>query len=1250
MPNGGLGGVRFDQGAGGNTIGGTAVGEGNLISGNTSAFGIVLLDTGGPNNAIQGNHIGIDVNGGALPNKDGIDLQASNSAIGGTAPGAGNVISGNTRWGMLVRSGEDNQIQGNLIGTNAAGTSAVGNQVGILLNGAPNNTIGGTVPGARNIVSGNSSIGVHINGAASSGNVVLGNYIGTDVTGTADLGNGFHGVAIQDAPGNTIGGTTAEARNIISGNSHGVAIIGGLATGNLVQGNYIGTDVTGTVDLGHIGDGVLINNAPNNTIGGTTPGARNIISGNATGGNLTNNISIIGSGATENVVQGNYIGTDVTGTVALNNTANGVSISNAPDNTIGGTIPGARNIISGNQAGVGLGGSGATGNVVQGNFIGTDVTGTSALGNAFDGVSIASSASNNTIGGTTAGERNIISGNNSDGIQITSGATGNFILGNFIGTDVNGTSDLGNSGVGVYVLATPGNAIGGTAPGAGNLISGNNSYGIIIDGNVAAGNTVEGNFIGTDVTGSDAVGNTLSGVLIRQAPDNTVGGTTPGARNLISGNSQKGVWILFSGATDNLVQGNFIGTDVNGTADLGNGQQGVQINAASNNTIGGTTPEARNIISGNDLSGVGFQNGATSNLVQGNYIGTDVGGTAALGNTRHGAFIVQSASDNTIGGTAGGAGNTLAYNGEDGVFVATGTGNAVLSNVIRSNAGLGIDLGADGVTANDGNDGDTGANNQQNYPVLTAVTPGSITGSLNSTSNTTFRIEFFSNSACDLSGFGEGETFLGATDVTTDGSGNASFTAALSVGNGQFVAGTATDPGNNTSEFSACFQAPTNQPPVVAADQSPAIVDEGQAAANTGTVSDPDGDTVTLMASVGTVSNNGNGTWSWSFPTNDGPAQSQTVNIDADDGNGGTANATFALTVNNVAPTVDAITVPIDPVDISDQPVSASATFSDPAGASDDPYTCTVNYGDGTGDQPGTVTSSTSCTGPDHTYADPGVYTVIVTVTDKDGDSGSAQATDFIVIYDPSAGFVTGGGWIDSPPGAYTADPTLTGKANFGFVSKYKKGQSTPTGQTEFQFKAGDLNFHSSSYDWLVIAGAKAMYKGVGTIDGAGSYDFQINAIDGQVNGGGGVDKFRIKIKDDGGGGIIYDNQPGAGDNDDPTTALGGGSIKIHKGNNAKPIGAVPSQYALDQNVPNPFNPTTQIAYELVEAGETSLLIYNVLGQPIRTLVRGHQKMGAYAVTWDGKDDNGQTVSNGLYLYRLVSGEFVQSRRMLLLK
>ncbi|HEV2833326.1 MAG TPA: MBG domain-containing protein, partial [Hanamia sp.] len=166
--------------------------------------------------------------------------------------------------------------------------------------------------------------------------------------------------------------------------------------------------------------------------------------------------------------------------------------------------------------------------------------------------------------------------------------------------------------------------------------------------------------------------------------------------------------------------------------------------------------------------------------------------------------------------------------------------------------------------------------------------------------------------------------------------------------------------------------------------------------------------------------------------------------------------------------------------------------------------------------------------------------------------SGCSQSTAYFSVYDPNAGFVTGGGWINSPVGAYSADPTLTGKANFGFNAQYKKGNNTPDGNTEFQFKAGDLNFKSSQYDLgsLVIAGAKAIFKGTGTINGSGNYNFMVSAIDGSVSGGGGVDKFRIKIWTSGGV-VVYDNNMGTMDNGDPSTVLGGGSIVIHNAKNS---------------------------------------------------------------------------------------------------
>jgi len=183
-------------------------------------------------------------------------------------------------------------------------------------------------------------------------------------------------------------------------------------------------------------------------------------------------------------------------------------------------------------------------------------------------------------------------------------------------------------------------------------------------------------------------------------------------------------------------------------------------------------------------------------------------------------------------------------------------------------------------------------------------------------------------------------------------------------------------------------------------------------------------------------------------------------------------------------------------------------------------------------------------------FSTTGVHNVCVSGTDVAGNVSASQCA-LLAIYDPRAGFVTGGGWINSPTGAYTPNPTVTGQANFGFVSKYEKGATVPSGETEFHFQVANLDFHSTSYQWLVIAGDKAQYKGIGTINGSGTYGFILTAIDGDVNGGAGPDRFRIKIWDatqtaDGSSGAIYDNQLGASDTADPSTAIGGGSIVIH--------------------------------------------------------------------------------------------------------
>jgi uncharacterized delta-60 repeat protein/uncharacterized repeat protein (TIGR01451 family) len=258
-----------------------------------------------------------------------------------------------------------------------------------------------------------------------------------------------------------------------------------------------------------------------------------------------------------------------------------------------------------------------------------------------------------------------------------------------------------------------------------------------------------------------------------------------------------------------------------------------------------------------------------------------------------------------------------------------------------------------------------------------------------------------------------------------------------------------------------------------------------------------------------------------------------------------TSFSPFAIFEPNLPPTVTQITGPINPIPIGSF-VESNALFTDPNEV--DIHTAILDWGDGSTSEGDVEESNGSGTvSGSHSYEVPGIYTIILTLTDDDGGVG-IEIFQFIVIYDPEGGFVTGGGWIDSPEGAYTPAPTLTGKATFGFVSKYKKGADTPTGETEFQYRIADLNFHSDTYDWLVVAGARAQYKGTGTINGIGNYGFMLTAIDANLTPSTDVDLFRIKIWDkDNDDAIIYDNQIGDEEDADPTTEIGGGSIVIHK-------------------------------------------------------------------------------------------------------
>jgi titin len=690
-------------------------------------------------------------------------------------------------------------------------------QTGFVGNNKPvieiNGTAAGNQAGLRLLAGGTTVRGLAINRCGKDGidvsgagtNVIQGNFLGTDPGGTISRGNAFEGIYVLGSDGNIIGGTNAGDRNVISANADAGVYLQG-ANGNLVLGNYIGTTLAGSARLANGNHGVIVSGGTGNVIGGTVPAARNLISGNSGSG-----IFLSGASSTGTLIQGNYVGTDVTGSLAISNGGYGVSVVGAVANTVGGASAGAGNLISGNGlAGVDLHGAGTANNAVAGNYIGTDAAGKLALGNGFGGVSMLG-ATGTIVGGTAAGARNVIAGNKQDGVFITTNSSGNVVLGNYIGTDAGGTNAVPNGFNGVSISSANSNTVGGTLAGARNLISGNAIYGVEIYFG-ATGNAVQGNYIGTTATGGTGLRNNFAGIGISGASANTIGGVFTSAGNVISANGDAGIY-LSGGAAGNQIQANLIGTDATGMSPLGNAFEGIYIESAPANVIGGALPGAGNVVSANKTRGIFLVN-APGNVIQGNSIGTKSDGVGALGNTFHSVECEAGANTTTIGG-AGSSGNRIAFTQTiyAGVRIRTGsTGNLIRGNAIFANGALGIDLDAVGPTLNDNCDADTGANMQQNFPVLTQAVSGTgtgVRGTLNSKANTTFLLQFFANPACDTLGYGEGQIYLGETSIVTSNDCNTSFVATVAgqAPPGFAVTATATDPANNTSEFSACMTA-----------------------------------------------------------------------------------------------------------------------------------------------------------------------------------------------------------------------------------------------------------------------------------------------------------------------------------------------------------------------------------------------------------------------------------------------------------
>ncbi len=668
-----------------------------------------------------------------------------------------------------------------------------------------------------------------------------------------------------------------------------------------------------------------------------------------------------------------------------------------------------KNFKIANQQGILITGTG--GNTITGNYIGTDATGgLFGVGNSV-GIKIDDSAGN-TIGGASAADRNVISANASSGIQIDGNdADGNFVYGNTIGLTASGVAVLGNN-VGILVALGNDNVIGGV--GLGNVISGNANSGISLAGNgaITVGTVVQGNYIGTDISGMFDLGNAASGISVFNGSGNTIGGLGAGEMNVISGNNTDGVSVSFD-SDQNSILGNLIGVDVTGLGVLGNSHAGIGWGISAG-LEGDSNTVSSNVIAGNGRYGVLMA--GVNNVVQSNFIGTDAAGVLSLGNGWDGVLL-SSANNNAIGGLGAGEGNVIVNNGRAGIQVdfsvgaSVSTGNALLSNSIYNNGGLAITLDFAGVTANDLGDGDAGANNLQNFPVLTSVTrQGSTftaTGTLNSAANSTYTIQVYGSSTGDVSGHGEAEFLIGTATVVTDASGDASYSLVFnaSVSASAVISATATDAAGNTSEMSLNIVPvvlPDNAAPVVTSLSGPNLGLRGEQLDFVGTFVDPDvGDTHTqgwvVTDSSSLVVASGSGSTIGYLATTLG---NYTVTYTVTDAEGASDSASVNFAIANALPVVTGLTGPSNGTRGETLQFVGSFVDTDTADTHVESWVVT--------DSLAGVVASGSGSSIDFVAGLLGNYTVTYTVTDVEGGVASSSLNFVIDNVAPSDAAIAG--------------------------------------------------------------------------------------------------------------------------------------------------------------------------------------------------------------------------------------------------
>lgn len=767
-------------------IGGLNPEDRNLISGNNDSAAYPKSGW-----IFQGNYIGVDATGligmgnSSVGASGGLSIDdCADVVVGGSQTGATNVISGNLSHGIAPDITDNLVIKGNYIGVGANGTTSIPNGgVGIAMSNSTNAVIGGSGSGEGNIINNSGLDGVYL-GSDNDGISVLGNTIES---------NTVDGISVAYGTNITIGGSAVGAGNsVIDSGQDGITVFN-TASFVTIQGNVVNTSTASGINIGDSSDV---------TVGGIVANSGNSINDNGVGGVI---------------VQNNATNTDIFGNTIDSNTDNGILVSDSTNVSVGNALVGSGNIVT-NSVANGISIDTAASAEVRGNEVETNgvhgidildspstiVAGNTVVGNPQDGIKIVTSVSSTVSG-------NNVTGQTQNGIVVTASGL----------TELSDNISSSNTQDGVNISGSSNvSIIGGTS-------STNTQDGIQIatsDGVVIAGVTAEGN---------SAIGMNIDGVASTDISDSTV-------------NDNGTYGIDFNGTTDAVSQGNIV---------MENALDGINIFNASGTLVGGTSALDRNIVSGNDgtanIAIVGFGGSSSNNTIQGNYIGTSSDGSINAGLIQNAGIILSAnSSSNTIGGVASGAGNRIAGNNGAGIlinevtipgpFTVSPMNNTILGNTVYGTSsgainsftypGIGIDIAGveldggfaivdalnEGPNANDATDVDSGANGYMNYPVLNSAKQTDSQLKLNldldaadSTLNDQYRVEIFANDSADSSGYGEGQTYLGAATISSGNGQDATITLPSGTNlTGKVLSATTTALSNtgtgfgSTSEFS----------------------------------------------------------------------------------------------------------------------------------------------------------------------------------------------------------------------------------------------------------------------------------------------------------------------------------------------------------------------------------------------------------------------------------------------------------------